>query len=614
MSARRSSLAAAAACAALLLAGCPKDPYDPATWVDKLDDQDPAERAEAVTHLQQLKDPAAIKPLGEFWRKNNRPSKVLRIIIDLASYVDAEKKTGPNWAPAIPYLVEAIENADYNEQGSIDDASVAADALGEAAAAGQRDAEAVQVLISASNKKLRKQSPGHRVRIAAARALGRFGADQRIVDTLVAVLETDAKQQPVKVNAAAANALGDTGSPKAVGPLIKAAYAQPLIYQQARASLSAIGRPVIPELIRVLEGKHDALNAFAKENNFANNCEKGEGPETTCRAPGNLEFKAASILGDLRAAEAVPLLTAGLSKPARTSFFDPETGSPGPPTHNAYLEALSQIGAPQAADAIYAYWSNPATDDALRPIAMDKYSKLSRDTKGLPQLAKMFEDEAEEENVRLAAALSYGRLVRKQSELAPLDAMIKKFQKPADENDAKAKKAKTEQERADFENKRDSYRGYQVAFEENKERALVGIKCQDDPACYVEYLKATDIAVGKPGLPRAERALLELAKLGPKAASAVPALLQHAESPERIMREGVLLALTSVAPKPCPDCVARLAEVVEKQKDQTTLDLLTGETKIVMNYFKWAGSAGGGGGAAPAPTPTPAPPAGGAPK
>ena len=78
----------------LTLSGCPKDPYEADTWIDKLDDDDPKEVEKAVNKLaDEIKSPKAIKPLGEMWRKRAKSSRLLRIIIGLASqpsYRDAE--------------------------------------------------------------------------------------------------------------------------------------------------------------------------------------------------------------------------------------------------------------------------------------------------------------------------------------------------------------------------------------------------------------------------------------------------------------------------------------------------------------------------------------------
>jgi hypothetical protein len=580
---------------ALALTGCPSDPYDPETWIEKLDE--PTEAADALQKLQQLKDPKAIPALGAFWKKHNNPSKVLRIIIDLAQFQKVDDQTGkvlygPTHEAAIPFLLEAVQNFDIGDQQSIDDASVAADALGTAAAAGHRDNETVKVLVNAANKAMPKLSPGQRVRIAAIRALGNFPASELAIDTLIKILETDMDKQPLKVHAAAINALGETHNPKALAPLLLALYKLSPLYPQVRSALAAIGKPAIPALIAVYKGDNKTIEAFAKDNNLANDCAAASGPDTKCQAPGNVEFKAAALLGDLRAKDAVPLFVESLKSDPKISFYDPQTGAPGPPTHSAVLDALRKIGDERAVEPVYAFWSDRNTDDALRPLAIDVYSTLTRDTKALDALEKLFKDDGEEEQIRLAAALAFGRLARSKSDLTPLEYMVARYKKPADENDEKAKKAKTEDAKAEFEGIRDSYRGYQRGFEENVERAKVGIACKDDPACYVKYLEAKDIRVGEMGLPRAERALLELAKLGKKASAVTPQVLKHADSTERLVRDGVLLALPQVAELPCSQCSERLAEVIEKQKDQTTLDYLTKDTEIVMHYFQWAGKGG----------------------
>ena len=91
-----------------------------------------------------------------------------------------------------------------------------------------------------------------------------------------------------------------------------------------------------------------------------------------------------------------------------------------------------------------------------------------------------------------------------------------------------------------------------------------------------------------------ERALLELAKMGKKAEPAFKDLLSHADSTDRIIRQGVLLALVQVAPSPCNECVDRLDAIIEEQSQQTTLDYLTSDTRIVLNYFLANGAKGSG--------------------
>lgn len=617
----RSALATAVCVSALALSGCPKDPYDPQTWVDKLDD--PHEFDMAVTKLGDLGCPEAIEPLGKAWRKHNKNSKVLRTIISLADQPDVKKgdnqdcpdaSDGPYWDDAVPILIEAVEEFDLGDRREIEDAAAAAEALGRS-----KNTDAVQTLISAATRKMPKLSEGQRVRLAATSALGAFGENPRAIDTLIKILTTDPKEQLPQLNAAAANALAVTGSEKAIEPLLVALFEIAPIYPQVRSALSRVGKPAIAELLKVFKGKHAKINELAKEHGFATDCDKEMGPNSKCKAPGNLKFKSAALLGDLRATKAVPALIAALGDSANVSFFDPKSGAPGPPDHNAILDALRNIGGPKAIDAVYDYMKASSTDDQTRPLAIDVYSMLSRDTKALKWLGDLFQDGSQEEQMRAAAALAYARLVRKKAQLKPIQKVIDMQLDKAKEWDAKAEKAekaaakaKNEEEKSEKEEEKSNaeatasdYRGFAREYEQHKTRAMVGVECGDKPECYAEFLnlngkgvverlkianhrkgdmKKQDMAAYR--IAALERSLIELAKLGSKASGVVDDLLEHADSTDRIIRQGVNLALVQAAPKPCEKCVERLEAVIEEQKSQTTLDYLTADTKIVKNYFE----------------------------
>src|SRR5690606_13915679 len=96
--------------------------------------------------------------------------------------------------------------------------------------------------------------------------------------------------------AAAADALGEARNPKAVVPLIEVIYKVPPVYAQGRRALVAIGKPAIPELIKVFQGEHKEINALAKENKFNVNCSREMGPDSDCKAPAYLESTAAALL------------------------------------------------------------------------------------------------------------------------------------------------------------------------------------------------------------------------------------------------------------------------------------------------------------------------------
>ena len=566
-------------------------------WISQLSSKDAEKVEEAVTQLEHLKDPKAIKPLGELWKRQHGWPRVLRIIVALADQPQAEG--GPFWEDVIPYLVEAVENVDVDDARSRDNAVFATNTLRKAA-----DPETAQVLIATVGQKWKRNSPGQRVRIAAVHALGQFGSNPKALETLITVLNTDPKKQPPQLNAAAAIALAETKNSKALEPLLTALYEIPLIFHQVRRAITSIGPSAVPVLLQVFEGKHAAMNALAKKHKFAMNCEVAQGPRTSCIAPGNLKFKAAGLLGDMRAKQALPALLATLKKKPQVAFFDPKTGAPGPPDHAAVLNALRLIGDPKAAAGVLAYVKNPATDDLVRPVATDVYSILAHGSKGMKYLAAEMQNPSADhsEQIKKASALAYSRLVTKESQLKPLNYLIKRYGEKAKEHDKKASKASKERDKQYQERTADGYRGLVTEFQQYRARGQIGIMCGDKASCYVELLdqkpdqivkllripnpkKLTKQQKAAYRIAAVERSLFELLKMGPKARPVLDKLLETVASSERIVRELVLVALVRVAESPCEKCAARLAEVVELQKGQTTLDGLTLETRIMSNYF-----------------------------
>jgi len=235
---------------------------------------------------------------------------------------------------------------------------------------------------------------------------------------------------------------------------------------------------------------------------------------------------------------------------------------------------------------------------------------ITRDTAALGYLAGEIKNDAQDvEEIRKSSGLAYARLVRSKDQLEPLDFMIARYAREAAKLDDKAKSSKKREEKDEAETTANGYRDLSTLFWQHKVRALVGVTCQDDPSCYVKFLKMTpDQVAADLNLPDSaqlkkevkdsyriaaqERALLELSKLGPKAAAAMPALLELADSTERLIREGVLLAMVQVAKMPCSECTTRLDEVIRSQGDQDRLSFLTSDTSVVRNYFAGASTGG----------------------
>jgi HEAT repeat protein len=561
--------AAAVVFVSVLAAGCEKDPNDPQTWVDKLDER--ASLNEALRRLERMAEPATIKPLGEAWKKYNKQSNILRAIIAIAGKPDKDGKA--HWEPAIPYLTDAVENFDQAASRSIDDAVVACEALGRSG-----DPQVVPALLAAAQKALPKLHPGNQVRGACIRALGKF-KDPKIADTLIRILETDPQRQVIGLNASAALALAESGDAKALPALVNAMYFIPAVFPQVRVAITRVGKPAIPVLLELFQEKNAEVAKKAKEKEF----EK--------KAPGNIQYKAALLLGDLRAREAVPLLTAALKTEPRIAFYDERSGAPGPSTHDGILGALRIIMDPAAAPAVKTYMLDPKTYDGIRPTAIDVYSMLATDDSAIGELMKYVKDDKEEQQIRLAALIAVGRLARTGGQQKALDDLASGYDERAKKADTQLKAAKTDAEKAAAEDERQVAAYWKDVLAESKQRVGVALECKGDAACYAKTLPPAvkDFKPGTPGLPRAERALLELGKMGEKATTQTDALLKAADVTERFVRQGILLALPRVAPQPCPACAERLGDVIEAQQNTTTLDFLTSETRIVYHYFLWAG-------------------------
>ena len=133
--------------------------------------------------------------------------------------------------------------------------------------------------------------------------------DKRAVPSLVKILETSADEQDFLLNQKAALGLAELRDPSSVPALVKGLFMTGRgadIFQECRLALVRVGDPAIPALIELYQDKNADIRVMAKKYAFKD---------------GIVPYKAAYLLGDLRAAQAVPALAASLKgKPrARSS-------------------------------------------------------------------------------------------------------------------------------------------------------------------------------------------------------------------------------------------------------------------------------------------------------
>lgn len=597
----------------------------------KLDPRDRDALKAAVLKLRGMVDKpgieAAIPVLAAIWERQGRVPLVLSTVVELAE----RGAGGPHWEAAVPVLHTALVAFDPGDRKLVESAVIAGDALGKAGRA-----ESIPLLIRVLETPMPRMSEGQRARIAAVRALGSFTEDARAVAAVLAVLSHRHQRRPILLGAAA-RVMADMRSPDAVEPLLLGMFAS-LIYSEFRRALVSIGEPAQRRILAVFEGRDQVLNAFARANQFNVDCKRAMGKKTACRAPGKLRYRSALLLGDMRSKLAVKALLAELDKPAVTADF--EFYRNGPTQHAAVLSALGRIGDPAAARRVWRYASRRKRDPELRAQALDTYSVLARGTDKLRALARIVKDDNEDEKVRLAAGVAYGRLVRDEKSYRPLLYMIERYRKKADKyaREGVGLQAKIAQAESDLDDKRQrgaeareiadaakrlelaqkraaatysqefEYRDYQRKFETNLARAYVGVTCQRDVSCYTRMLMRNEDQV-RAGIARylvdwdswdfwnkflmwngaINRALLELGKLGPEARAAMPTLLKLAASTDQEVRVGTHDALAHVAPLPCTQCVKRFDEILETQKDERGIQDQELETEVIRGYFLWAG-------------------------
>src|SRR5262249_24164287 len=393
-------------------------------------------------------------------------------------------------------------------------------------------------------------------------------------------------KQLVQLNAAAALALAESGDQKALPALTRAMIFVPAIFPQVRTAITRVGKPAVRAMTAVYQERDAQLPKLMQEPGFDK------------KATGTRVYKGATLLGDLRAREAVPMLLEGLKTEPRIAYYDERSGAPGPTMHQGILGALRLILDPATAGAVKAYWSNPKTDDGVRPLAIDVYGQLGTDARALAELLKYAKGETQEPTIRQAAIVAYGRLARTREQQKPIDDLKAGYEEKL--RKAEAKKPQKDEEKAKVEDEKAIAAFYRDALAEPQPRIGVAIECKDDPGCYAKAVPVRDPKAAKPAQKptdkqnadmvfRAERALLELAKMGDRGRGTLDTLLQGVDSKERFVRQAILLALPRIAPLPCTKCADRLNQVIEDQSSETTLDFLTSETRIVYNYFLWAG-------------------------
>ena len=509
-------LAVLFAVAGSLTAGCTGDPNDPMTWARKLNNvRDQQEALNQLARMGVERAKVALPQLIAFYKETKKPEHLEALV----------RFNDPS---TIPLLIEALNFTEDDFDRSI----VAAGALGELR---EKATEAVEPLIQAVNHQLPIKSRANNVRLAAVRALVKIG-DKRAVPALAQVLTTSADEQDFLLNQKAALGLAELRDPTSVPALIKGMFMTGRganIFQECRLALVRVGEPAVAPLIELLNEKNAEINVMAKKLDF----EK--------YSPGIVPFKAAMLLGDLRAARAVPALAARLKIPAKSG------------EHKSILISLGFIGTKEAVDVLLDTLKDKKADAPTRSAAEDGIY-LSGDKRAVPILMETAKsgyvtvNGMKASDLRANAAIDLSRIAGPEH----YDA---------------------------FKALADKEKEVQGVFGEALDRMQVAKECGDKIECYGKHLS-------DPSWTRAEKAAFYIGFSG-DAKRGLPLLLGALKpvaslSPDRFpVHQALLQALARLANKNDKNVIDALEKQIDR--DETSIRIpgardLLGETRVTL--------------------------------
>lgn len=502
--------------AGLGLAACAGDPNDPMTWAKKLGNiRDQQEALNQLARMGVDRARVAVPSIIALYKETKKPEHLEALV----------RYKEPS---AIPLYIEAL---DFTED-DFDRAIVAAGALGEMR---EQAVEAVPALIKAVEHQLPIKSRANNVRLASIRALVKIG-DKRAVPALMKVLTTSADEQDFLLNQKAALGLAELRDPQAIPALIKGMFMTGRganIFQECRLGLVRIGEPAVAPLIELLNEKNAEINEMARKLDFDK------------YSPGIVRFKAAMLLGDLRAANAVKALAANLKVPAKSG------------EHKSILISLGFIGTKDAVDVLLGVLRDKKAEPTARQAAEDGIY-LSGDRRAVPILMETAKNGyvvvggQKASDLRANAAIDLARIAG------------------AEQYD-------------EFKSLVDKEKEVQGVFGEALDRMQVAKECGDKIECYGKHLS-------DPSWPRAEKAAFWIGFSG-NAKQGIPLLLAALKPVANLtqdrypVQQAMLQSLARLATKNDKAVIEALEKQIERDENAVRLpgarDLL-GEARVTL--------------------------------
>ncbi|HWV37392.1 MAG TPA: HEAT repeat domain-containing protein [Vulgatibacter sp.] len=528
-------VASALACASLVFACAKPDPDKAETWFKRLGSDNTKTKLDALSRLVKIGDKAAVPMIVPLLEE---PGEVR---------IEAAKALGKLGDPsAVPALVEAIDfergvGADQASKDANKANKEIADALGMLG-----DKAAVEPLLQLLTK-----SRDSFVKAAAINALGDMG-DPRAVETLARVATDEAEE--TYVNKKAVQALGNIGDPGAVPAIKKMLFHERKgvsFYPEASFSAYQIGRAAAAPLLIVLEGRDDELNKWADDNDIYREA---------------LYAKAAQVLGDLNERQAIPTLIKLLaySRPG----VDPDD-----------IDAMALMVRRTAADVLGRMRATEAVPALMRGLKEDEgnvravYANAlvaAGDKRALPELvACSLKGEVMDKSAhaRKGCYVALSRLGDEKSlqqweawEQAEPKLTSSTCIKGLDFDPRNEKDKAAAQKHCD-----DMAANVQKVLADNKPRLIAAAECKEDSDCWIGKLKDENPMVR-------ERAAMELGRLGdPKAIGPLMAALADRELEARfaaILATDWIASSSKEALEEAKKGLAQLDAQIEQEKDK----------------------------------------------
>jgi HEAT repeat protein len=273
-------------------------------------------------------------------------------------------------------------------------------------------------------------------------------------------------------------------------------------FPEVRIAVTQIGEPAVDPLIALLQEKNPDVQALGKKLDFK---------------PGVVGFKAAYLLGDLRAKKAVPALIARLHEPPQGDM------------QRSILISLGQIGDPAGVQAALAVLKDGKQKSEYRQGACQAMM-AARNFAAAPVLLGIAKEKGADAKLRSSAAYALGVLGGKA------------------EHAAFAPVAKAEE--------------YQE-FRQAMERLEVAKDCTGEPDdCWAK-------ALDDPKITKQEKGAFMLGAAKNRA-KALQALLAHIGVQEQVVRLAIIDSVRRLADKGCTECQQKLRELINREEKLTS--------------------------------------------